>query len=1193
LPAIFKKKEERSLEFDVLPSYIQFILDHRLEEFVTEQLQLSSQINVPLLQYFKDMTEEQMFELSLRSSKESLTWLANNKAKEQIGFSIEQWKAGRLPQVAKDNVVADDLTLIPYVKKKTLMRFLPEYAASVDEAIAIVNEIDKYFLEQETRSFNVYIDLLFERIDEHVHLIEKINNTSPAIIYVYDIVQNKEVYTNHKLADLLGYSRDELTSLGSRYVQQLRHADDAGTVAAHKDKINSAKDGEIIFFEQRLRDKQGEYRWIRNYESVFKRDTDNKPTQVIGVALMIDNEKQMAEALAFREEQLLEAQELADMGSFDLNLETGTSDITPQVYRILGLQPGTGIEGFLNYVHPADKERVRKGIKDAIDGIAVLDEEYRYFRGDEERIIWSRGNVSRHKGVLSLRGTVMDVTQRHHMVQKLQHSDQLYKEAQALTHIGNWTWLIEKNRISWSDEMYRIFGLQPQQEAITAQHVLGFVHPSEKAVVIEHLKKARQIKSSFEQNIRIVTREGELKILQVKAQPRLDENGSVFKFIGTCQDITEKQLLIEKLEASDNLYKQAQALSHIGNWTFDVNTRLLRWSDELFSIYNMEPREEISIEEAEQYTRADDRAMIERTWKEQVRNKKPHDIYLHLELPNGVQKVVHSRGEVVLDKNGKVISLVGTAQDVTEQKRVEKELLDQQTFIKKIADATPSIIASYNINTGKYTFVSEGLTKLLGYSTDLVLEKGVEIFADVIHPEDLPRIMQQNMQALEAANTQEPGDEDKTITEFVYRMKNARGAYRWFHTYGTVFDRNAEGKVEHILNISLDITDKIEAEQKLREQENFNRHIAEASPTILYLYHLKEKKFIYVNKEVKQVLGYTPEEILQLGSNVTQMFLHPEDEINNNENHVKYKKAGGTTSIHQYEGRIKDKAGNWKWLLTREIVFERDENGAPTQVIGSALDITMRKEMEQALVQKTIQLQQSNANLEEFAHIASHDLQEPLRKISTFGDRLLNGYKDTLGEDGTVYLDKMIQSSHRMQQLINDILSISLVSSDKSFRRCSLQRVVDDVLQTLDLKIERTKAQVHVDPLPEANIIASQMRQLFQNLLSNSLKFISKTETPHITIKHEYLAAADVAKYQLKKSNTYLKVTIADNGIGFDDMYAEKIFSIFQRLHGRSEYEGTGIGLSICRKIVENHDGVIFASSPANGGAVFTFIIPA
>ena len=1192
MPALSTKKDERSLEFEVLPSFIQYILENRLEEFVKEQLRLSKEIEVPLLQYFKDMSEEQMFQLSLQSSKETLTWLANNKAKEQIETSIQQWKAGRLPQVSKENVIADDLTLIPFVRKKTLLKFLPEFARTVPDAIAIINEIDQYTLEQETRTFNVYIDLLFERIDEHVHLIEKINNTSPAIIYVYDISLNKEVYTNHKLPELLGYSREDLKNLGAQYVQQLRHPDDAGLIAAHKEKIRSANDGEIISFEQRLRDKAGSYHWIRNYESVFKRSTDNKPTQVIGVALMIDHEKQIAEALAIREEQLLEAQELADMGSFDWNLESGKSEITPQVYRILGLQPGTGMEGFLQHVHPADKERVRTGIKNAMDGIAALDEEYRYFAGNEEKVIWSRGAVSNHQGMLKMRGTVMDVTQRRHMVQKLQHSEQLYKEAQSLTHIGNWTWLIEKKKITWSDEMYRIFGMEPQQEIITPRHVMDFIHPPEKAMIVELLKKATSIRSSFEQNIRMVTREGELKILQVKAQPRMDENGMVFKFIGTCQDITEKQLLIEKLEASDKLYKQAQALSHIGNWVLDVNTGILQWSDELFNIYGLKPIDKFSSEDAQQYTRAEDRQLIEITIKDQVKNKSSHDIYFHIKPPTGEEKVIHSKGEAVLDEHGNVVKLMGTAQDVSEQKRVEKELLDKQTFIKKIADATPSIIGSYNVSTGKYTFISEGLTKLLGYSTDLVLEKGVELFAELVHPEDLPRIIQENQQALEVANGQTDNEPDNAISEFIYRMKHVNETYRWFHTYGTAFDRNSKGQVEHILNISLDVTEKIETEEKLREQENFNRHIAEASPTILYLYDLKEMKFIYVNKEVKQVLGYTPEEILQLGSQVTAMFLHPEDGISKDENHVRYNLADGTTVIHQYEGRIKDKDGHWKWLLTREIVFERDERGAPVQVIGSALDITMRKEMEQALVQKTIQLQQSNANLEEFAHIASHDLQEPLRKISTFGDRLLNGYQDALGEDGTMYLQKMINSSHRMQQLINDILSVSVVSNNKNFERCSLQSVVNDVLQTMDMKIEKTKAIINVDPLPEANIIPSQMRQLFQNLLSNSLKFISKKDTPEIKITHDYLAQADVSNYHLKKSSSYHKVSVNDNGIGFDEVYAEKIFSIFQRLHGRSEYEGTGIGLSICRKIVENHDGVIFSSSSPGGGATFTFIIP-
>jgi PAS domain S-box-containing protein len=477
----------------------------------------------------------------------------------------------------------------------------------------------------------------------------------------------------------------------------------------------------------------------------------------------------------------------------------------------------------------------------------------------------------------------------------------------------------------------------------------------------------------------------------------------------------------------------------------------------------------------------------------------------------------------------------------------------------------------------------------LGYDPELVLQQGLPFVASLVHPDDAGALREKNAKVLELANQPENEDQD-IVADFQYRVRRADGEYRWLHTFGTVFDRNAQGKVENILNISIDITDRIKAEETVAEQQKFISHIAEASPTILYLFDLEQQRFLYLNKEVTEVLGYTPEEILSLGDKVYQ-YLHPEDMIKSEDNYVKYKHEGGIT-MHQMEGRIKSRAGEWKWLLTREIVFKRDENGKAIQVLGSALDITDRKEMERNLSKKNIELEQSNANLEEFAYVASHDLQEPLRKISIFGDRLLLNHSAALNEDGQTFLQKIVDASMRMQGMINDLLSISLLSGDKSFTRYSLKAVLNDVLQTLEFKIEAKHAKVTVDDLPEANIIPSQMRQLFQNLISNSLKFVAADRMPEIAITYSMMNSADVQHFNLSEGKQYIRIIVADNGIGFSNEYASKIFIIFQRLHGKFEYEGTGIGLAICKKIVENHEGVIFAEGEPGIGAKFTIIIP-
>ncbi|HEX8313568.1 MAG TPA: ATP-binding protein, partial [Flavisolibacter sp.] len=217
----------------------------------------------------------------------------------------------------------------------------------------------------------------------------------------------------------------------------------------------------------------------------------------------------------------------------------------------------------------------------------------------------------------------------------------------------------------------------------------------------------------------------------------------------------------------------------------------------------------------------------------------------------------------------------------------------------------------------------------------------------------------------------------------------------------------------------------------------------------------------------------------------------------------------------------------------------------------------------------------------------------PLRKISTFGDRLVASQLDKLSDDGKIYLKKIVDASQRMQNMISDLLSISMISGNRSFEPTSLQKILEDTLLTLEFKIEQQKAVIRYDELPEANVIPSQFRQLFQNLIANSLKFVREGVQPLLIIRCVMATAEELGFYQLTKASGYWKISFSDNGIGFENEYAQKIFAIFHRLHGRSEYEGSGIGLAICKKIVEHHGGVIFASGKPNEGAAFTIILPA
>jgi light-regulated signal transduction histidine kinase (bacteriophytochrome) len=237
----------------------------------------------------------------------------------------------------------------------------------------------------------------------------------------------------------------------------------------------------------------------------------------------------------------------------------------------------------------------------------------------------------------------------------------------------------------------------------------------------------------------------------------------------------------------------------------------------------------------------------------------------------------------------------------------------------------------------------------------------------------------------------------------------------------------------------------------------------------------------------------------------------------------------------------------------------------------------------------TGQLERSNRELQDFASVASHDLQEPLRKIQAFGDRLTAKCGTQLSVEGRDYLQRMHGAAGRMRRLIEDLLTFSRVTTRAlPFEEVDLSRIAADVLDDLETRIEQSGGRVEVDPLPILQADPLQMRQLIQNLLSNGLKFQTPDQPPRV-----HLSAAIVQEEKPEQEPTAMcRISVKDNGIGFDERYLDRIFTVFQRLHSRTEYAGTGVGLAICRKIAERHGGSITAHSAPGQGAEFIILLP-
>ena len=263
------------------------------------------------------------------------------------------------------------------------------------------------------------------------------------------------------------------------------------------------------------------------------------------------------------------------------------------------------------------------------------------------------------------------------------------------------------------------------------------------------------------------------------------------------------------------------------------------------------------------------------------------------------------------------------------------------------------------------------------------------------------------------------------------------------------------------------------------------------------------------------------------------------------------------------------------------------------RVIGTIVDVTDEIQNLVVLEERNFELERNNEELSAFNHVASHDLQEPLRKIQTFLSRLEEKEKDNLSDAGKKYMQRIVTAAARMRLLIDDLLQYSRTNkSDQAFENVDLNEIFENAKLHLSEEIKDKKALITSEDLPNGLVIPFQMQQLFTNLLGNALKYSKEDVTPHIKVAYSKIKSTDDSRLDPKKSDYYHKIEFKDNGIGFEQEYADKIFELFNRLHNRDAYSGTGIGLSICKKIVENHKGIIYATGIPNQGSTFTILLP-
>ncbi|HEY9245891.1 MAG TPA: PAS domain S-box protein, partial [Candidatus Methanoperedens sp.] len=519
----------------------------------------------------------------------------------------------------------------------------------------------------------------------------------------------------------------------------------------------------------------------------------------------------------------------------------------------------------------------------------------------------------------------------------------------------------------------------------------------------------------------------------------------------------------------------------------------------------------------------------------------------------GEERLIAWHNTILNDEDGNIAGTLSSGEDITEHKETEKRL----SLLASIVDSSDDAIIGKTLD-GIIVSWNRGAQKIYGYSADEVKSKSISVLVPPGHPDELPQLLEKIRQGqrIEHYETLRMRKDGKKICASL--------------TISPIKD--ATGKIIGASTIAWDITEQKRIEMALRESEERFRSITHAA-TDAIISADSDDDIISWNKGAQAMFGYTEEEAL--GKSLT--IIIPE---RYRDAHKKGLERVNSTGETRLIGKTVETVGMRKDGIEfpLELSLSTWKIGIKRLYSGVIRDITERKQADEKLKQTLAELERSNKDLEQFAYAASHDLQEPLRTVSNFSQLLARRYKGKLDAKADQFIGFIVDGTKRMQEMIDNLLIYSRVSTRaKPFESTNCEIVFDQALANVKMAVEESGALVTHGPLPTLMADASQMVQLFQNLLSNAIKF--RKEKPRITV------SAD------RKGNEWL-FSVKDNGIGIAPEFMEHIFKMFQREHSSAKYPGTGVGLAICRKIVERHGGRIWVESQSGKGSTFHFTIP-
>ncbi|MBC7439882.1 MAG: PAS domain-containing protein, partial [Flavobacterium sp.] len=715
----------------------------------------------------------------------------------------------------------------------------------------------------------------------------------------------------------------------------------------------------------------------------------------------------------------------------------------------------------------------------------------------------------------------------------------------------------------WSDSHYTMLGYAPQEFEITLDKTLELIHPDDRTMMQVHFEQVLHELKEYKIEFRFVAKDRSIINILCRGKFVFDEDGKLIKQVGVVQDVTDTKVMEtaakKAIDDSNERFEYVNKATSDAIWDWDIASDVIYWGEGFEKIFNHKISnletsssgwlKNIHEEDLEYATNSfyDIIKSTKTNWKEEYRYKNGNGVYCY----------VINKGIIIRDNNNRVKRIIGAMQDVSKQKLEERRL---KLLESVITNATDVILITepepFDLPGPKILFVNDAFTKMTGYTAEEVIGKTPRILQG-------PKSDKGKLKELSLAiRSWQPFE-----TTLLNYKKN--GEEFWVNLIINPVT-NEKGIFTHWIAIQRDVTERIDQETKLTE---INQKLSETLESIQDGFYTLDSNWniSYYNKEAEAISGKCHKELL--GKNILEVYTGQvaEDIF---DKFQEAKKQNKPIRLESFSKRLN------KWF----------EINAFPSIMGLTVhfkDITERKETESKILQMNLELEAnikrlaiSNEELEQFAYVASHDLQEPLRMVTGFLTQIEKKYENLLDEKGKKYIYFAVDGAKRMRQIILDILEFSRIGKNENqLEEINLNDIIKETKLLFKKQIEEKNAIINQEKLPVINSYLPPIKQIFQNLISNSLKYSKSELSPIITISSQ------------EDSHAW-KFEIKDNGIGIDSAYFDKIFIIFQRLHNKDEYSGTGIGLAITKKIIENLGGQIWVTSIEGECSSFHFTIP-